>query len=226
MTVKSSNVHCVKCGQKVRQDCAHFTLSRLSVLWDAKRNILKQDRKLLMPSFHQVVRATNVSVVSNAHALEICSSLWTQYPQWTQNMVSYWEVRQLWCMVWWDSTMLGHNTNNYCESTIRLHKDIVLGRCRAYSIVTFVDFTCTIMEDYYCSRLRLFSQACIHKPRLVLESLVQKAADVVIHSFIHYGDLYSAPSRLLLRSAPDPCTAKKKSFETRVECVRKNPGEQ
>src|SRR6218665_1420894 len=47
-----------------------------------------------------------------------------------------------------------------------------------------------------------------------------------IHSFIHYGDLYSAPSRLLLRSAPDPCTAKKKSFETRVECVRKNHGEQ
>src|SRR6218665_3620997 len=43
---------------------------------------------------------------------------------------------------------------------------------------------------------------------------------------IHYGDLYSAPSRLLLRSAPDPCTAKKKSFETRVECVRKTPGEQ
>src|SRR6218665_1083831 len=37
---------------------------------------------------------------------------------------------------------------------------------------------------------------------------------VVSPSFIHYGDLYSAPSRLLLRSAPDPCTAKKKSFET------------
>src|SRR6218665_1261228 len=44
--------------------------------------------------------------------------------------------------------------------------------------------------------------------------------------FIHYGYLYSAPSRLLLRSAPDPCTAKMKSFETRVECVRKKPGEQ
>src|SRR6218665_640579 len=40
-----------------------------------------------------------------------------------------------------------------------------------------------------------------------------------LYSFIHYGDLYSAPSRLLLRSAPDPCTAKKKSFESRVECV-------
>jgi len=49
----------------------------------------------------------------------------------------------------------------------------------------------------------------------------------MIHSFIiHYGDLYSASSRLLLRSAPDPCTAKEKSFEARVKCVRKNPGEQ
>src|SRR6218665_1700630 len=38
------------------------------------------------------------------------------------------------------------------------------------------------------------------------------------HSFIHYGDLYSAPSRLL-RSAPDPCTAKEKSFEARVKCI-------
>ena len=49
--------------------------------------------------------------------------------------------------------------------------------------------------------------------------------NTTFHSFIHYGDLYIASSRLLLRSS-DPCTAKKKSFEPGVECVRKNPGEQ
>src|SRR6218665_301274 len=43
-----------------------------------------------------------------------------------------------------------------------------------------------------------------------------------LYSFIHYGDLYSASSRLLLRSATDPCTVKKMSFEAGVECVRKN----
>src|SRR6218665_2687002 len=55
-----------------------------------------------------------------------------------------------------------------------------------------------------------------------------KAAETIAktQAFIHYGDLYSASSRLLLRSAPDPCTAKKTSFEAGVECVRKNPGEQ
>jgi len=43
-----------------------------------------------------------------------------------------------------------------------------------------------------------------------------------IHSFIHYGDSYSASWRFLLRSAPDPCTAKKNSFQYRVACMRQN----
>src|SRR6218665_2449389 len=59
-----------------------------------------------------------------------------------------------------------------------------------------------------------------------LQGCRNNSQDPGIHSFIHYGDLYSTSSRLLLRSAPDPCTAKKKSFEAGVECVRKNPGEQ
>src|SRR6218665_628241 len=48
----------------------------------------------------------------------------------------------------------------------------------------------------------------------------------MLSSFIHYGDLYSASSRLLLRSAPNPCMAKKNNFQARVECFGKNPGEQ
>src|SRR6218665_2024085 len=39
--------------------------------------------------------------------------------------------------------------------------------------------------------------------------------------FIHYGNLYSPFARLLFRSAPDPCAAKKNSFHARVECVGK-----
>src|SRR6218665_412437 len=59
-----------------------------------------------------------------------------------------------------------------------------------------------------------------------LKTYMYLFSSAFIHSFIHYWNLYSASSSLLLRSAPDPCTAKKKSFEARVECVRKNPGEQ
>ena len=44
--------------------------------------------------------------------------------------------------------------------------------------------------------------------------------------FIHYRDLYSASSKLLLRSASDLCMAKKSSFQVIVECFGKNPGDQ
>src|SRR6218665_670001 len=75
----------------------------------------------------------------------------------------------------------------------------------------------SIFSPFFC-----FSLSCQFSQSLLLFLFLLS----FIHSFIHYGDLYIAPSRLLLRSAPNPCTAKKKSFETRVECVRKNPGEQ
>src|SRR6218665_4008089 len=45
-----------------------------------------------------------------------------------------------------------------------------------------------------------------------------------IHSFIT--EIYIAPLQGYYSEALPTLTAKKKSFETRVECVRKNPGEQ
>ena len=48
----------------------------------------------------------------------------------------------------------------------------------------------------------------------------------ILYIFIHYEDLYSAPSRLLLRSAPDPSTAEKDSFEARIERFRVDSGMQ
>jgi len=44
-------------------------------------------------------------------------------------------------------------------------------------------------------------------------------------SFIHYEDLYSASSGLLLQSVPDLCMAKTNSFKTTVECIRMKPWE-
>src|SRR6218665_1041202 len=60
----------------------------------------------------------------------------------------------------------------------------------------------------------------MHLPRPV-------TARLFIHSFIHYGDLYNASSRLILRSAPDPCTAKRSSFQDDMNydiCIREDFG--
>src|SRR5688572_10775999 len=56
--------------------------------------------------------------------------------------------------------------------------------------------------------------------KLFIQTLVAPQIVFITNSFIHYEVLYSAPSRLLLRSAPDPSTAEKDSFEASIERFR------
>jgi hypothetical protein len=71
--------------------------------------------------------------------------------------------------------MCGNHTNNYAEITVRLYKDIVLSRCKAYNVTALVDFTCTVMEKYYVRRLRSFANSREVAPRLLLQALLKKA---------------------------------------------------
>src|SRR6218665_1496030 len=74
----------------------------------------------------------------------------------------------------------------------------------------------SVKEGLFSSIQHTLKEACFSSMNPASSSVILRFLYALI-PFIHYGDLYSAPSRLLLRSAPDPCTAKKKSFETRVE---------
>ena len=63
--------------------------------------------------------------------------------------------------------MCGNHTNNYAKITVRLYKDIVLSRCKAYNVTNLVDFTCSVMEKSTNSREVA--------PRLLLTSPLNKA---------------------------------------------------
>jgi hypothetical protein len=71
--------------------------------------------------------------------------------------------------------MCGSHTNNYAEITVRLYKDIVPSRCKAYNVTALVDFTCTVMEKYYVCTLRSFSNSREVAIRLLLQALLKKA---------------------------------------------------
>jgi len=108
-----------------------------------------------------------------------------------------------------------------CFSGFKIRDQLVCGvfkchLCHCHGVIFLFTLKChylmtiqhntTIICVYYA-----FIDHCI---RFSSEVVYEIASREVIgwHSFIHYRDLYSAPSRLLLRSAPDPCTTKKKSF--------------
>jgi len=90
-------------------------------LWDTKHSIDQEDRKTLMQSFQQLVRSTTEGEAVELYASGLDEdSLWNKYPQWCQYVESYWERRQMWCMAWQHNSTMGHSTDNFCESTIRL----------------------------------------------------------------------------------------------------------
>lgn len=47
----------------------------------------------------------------------------------------------------------GHNTNNFVESAVKVVKEKVLHRLKAFNVTQLVDFVITRMEAYYIRRL-------------------------------------------------------------------------
>jgi len=77
---------------------------------------------------------------------------------------------------WRDYTQRGHHTNNYCEASIRLYKDVILSRCKAYNLATLVDFTCRNVKEYYVRRLLKFAHSRNASARLMLQCELNKSA--------------------------------------------------
>lgn len=61
----------------------------------------------------------------------------------------------------------------YSEITVRLFKDNVLCRVKAYNVIALVDLTCTALEQYYKNRLTEISNGRSSSARLYLQKLMK-----------------------------------------------------
>ena len=77
-----------------------------------------------------------------------------KYHKYTEHLASVFETREAWALCFRSNLMTrGNNTTNYVESTMRIVKDKVLYRLKAYNVTQLVDFLLTRMESYYTRRL-------------------------------------------------------------------------
>jgi len=102
----------------------------------------------------------------------------TEYPNYQTYLAKWWERRQLWCLAWRNEQHRGNHTNNFAEITVRLYKDVVLCRAKAYNAVSLIDFTVQVMECYYRNRLRDFANGRLSAQRLLLDKLNMKASNL------------------------------------------------
>jgi hypothetical protein len=67
-----------------------------------------------------------------------------------------------------------HDTNNYAEASIRILKDIILNRTKAFNVVALVEF-CTIVWERYCqARLLSFAHNRRTRPMMMYEALCKR----------------------------------------------------
>ena len=77
-----------------------------------------------------------------------------KYPQLAKCLEQFWKRRNEWAISYRIDLMTRDNhTNNYAEAGMRILKEIVFGRVKAYNLVQMFQFVTTTMEVYFTTRL-------------------------------------------------------------------------
>ncbi|CAG9819139.1 unnamed protein product [Phaedon cochleariae] len=73
---------------------------------------------------------------------------------------------------------MGHNTNNLLEVSIRVFKDLVLQRCKAFNTVSLVEFISLSLEDFYKEKLLRYASSRDNKLLIYFTKFCKKSVDL------------------------------------------------
>lgn len=63
---------------------------------------------------------------------------------------------------------------------MRILKDIILERCKAFNAVALVDFVCFVLDDYHERRIMSYANEHNVRPEMHFRKLLNKSADLFI----------------------------------------------
>jgi hypothetical protein len=107
-----------------------------------------------MKLVRKLVYSTTESILEHEYSLLKGNPIATKYNNFLVHMDIYWNRREEWAVCFRNRTcMRGIHTNNYAESGIRILKDIVFKRVKAYNLVQLFEFLTVTFELYYERRL-------------------------------------------------------------------------
>ena len=132
----------------------HFLQSMWRWLLCSKNSIHKDERQYLMNLVRKLVYANKETELNTEYQNFMDNLIVKRYPNFISHMQNYWIRRKEWAVCFRKGeTMRGINTNNYAESGIRILKDVVFRRVKAYNLVQLFEFLTVTFELYYERRL-------------------------------------------------------------------------
>ncbi|KAG1662103.1 hypothetical protein GQR58_021112 [Nymphon striatum] len=123
-------------------------------LWEGKNNIRKDHRPDLLFLVKKMTFASSIEDLKKAYAELQANEIAGRYPNYLIHCEKLHERRHAWAVCYRnDLPVRGNNTNNYAEAAMRILKDQIFERVRAYNVVQLLDFLVTRMNAYNERRL-------------------------------------------------------------------------
>ena len=133
----------------------HFLQRRWTWLHDANNGVLvKEHRVTLIKKIKDLVYAEMEEQLINLYSsLQKCPIVLC-YPKFLCHLKSLWPRRKEWAHCYRKRLLLrGNHTNNYSEAGMKILKELVFSRVKAYNMVQVFHFLSETLESYYCRKL-------------------------------------------------------------------------
>ena len=132
----------------------HFLQRRWTWLHDSKNKIAHKDRIDLMHIIKSMVYAKSELELNTIYAGLNTHKVGNKYPKFINHVRSLWPKRIEWATCFRNTLLIrGNNTNNYAEAGIKIIKEQVFVRIKAYNVIEMFGFITNSMEHYYQQKL-------------------------------------------------------------------------
>lgn len=162
-------------------------------LWDSHNNILKENRRYVMKLFQNIMYALTVEEANDYFNEFMKDNIVQKYDNLKTHVSKFWLRKEEWCLCFRKNVMTrGNNTNNFVESSIRIFKDIVLQRCKAFNMCALVDFIVNVFESYHKRHILSFANNRSTKNNFLYMKFCQKIQNMHVQKINEY--IYSVSS--------------------------------
>jgi MULE transposase domain/SWIM zinc finger len=135
--------------------CAfHILQAFWRFLWDSKTNVKKDARQQLFMLLKSMLYANSTEQLETLFNKAISDTTLSNHPKVLSHLQSLYSRRLEWALCCRsDLPVRGNHTNNFCESAMRVMKDKILQRTKAFNVQQLIDFIVTRLESHYQRRL-------------------------------------------------------------------------
>ena len=132
----------------------HILQAHWRYLWANENHVHKDHRQHLFHVLKNLVYANCIETMDELYTAAMTDAVVCSYSKVRKHLESLYERREEWALCCRSALLVrSNNTNNYCESAMRVLKDNVLHRTKAFNVQQLVDFIVTRYDSHYQRRM-------------------------------------------------------------------------